>query len=113
MSEHYYTPDGKMAWHTKTIFGLRQHLTLDGFWPDVTACGHPASSQWSNCEIRTPIGMTCRWCIRRVTKHGSHGRAPMAYPWLLLAYGIKLWDKIHPRKPAPEPEVIDTADLFD
>lgn len=85
----YYTPDGRRAWYTDTIFGLRQHLTLDGLWPNNTMCGHPAGGNWSNCEIRTPIGMTCRWCIRRVTQHGTPSTAPLAYPWLLLAWVLR------------------------
>ncbi|MEV8610280.1 hypothetical protein AB0383_20535 [Amycolatopsis sp. NPDC051373] len=112
MSDDFYTPDGKRAWYTKTIFGTRQHLTLDGLFPDETACGHPASGSWSNLPIRTSIGMTCRWCIRRVTKHGSHGRAPMAYPWLLVAMVAKRWQRIRPPKPSPEPETFSTDELF-
>ena len=91
----YRTPSGRRAWYARTPLGLRQHLTL-GMFEDSTACGHPATAT-SNRPLRTPVGMTCRWCVRRVTRHGTARRAPLVYPWFVLAYGYEAWEWLRKR----------------
>jgi hypothetical protein len=88
---------------------MRQHLTLEGLFPATAACGFPVNN-WSTAEIRTPIGMTCRTCIRNVTKRGKHRMRPIVRLLrpLYLAYFTR-----RANEKAPEPEVISTDDLFD
>lgn len=74
----YITPDGTRAIFCQTLFvRVRQHLTLEGLCPTATACGHPVGD-WSTGELRTLVGLTCRTCVRNVTKHGKTRPTPVA-----------------------------------
>ena len=92
MTTEYRTPDGKRAWYARTPLGLTQHLVLDALFTDQTVCGHPLH-EWCNTGVRTPLGFTCRWCIRRVRKHGVQRTrpAPTAYPWYLVVGAVNAW----------------------
>lgn len=105
----YHTPDGRRAWFCKTVFvRTRQHLSLEGLFPTATACGHPVGD-WSNQELRTLIGLTCRTCVRNVTKHGETRPTPLARLMLKVApLVLKLID----RTPEEPPEPISTDELF-
>jgi hypothetical protein len=107
----YITPEGKRAWYCQTVFiRTRQHLSLEGLFPTATACGHPVGD-WSNQELRTLIGFTCRTCIRNVTKHGETRPTPIARLMLKIApLVIRIYERSHPPEPAPEP--ISTDELF-
>jgi hypothetical protein len=104
----YRTPDGTRAWFCKTVFiRTRQHLSLEGLFPTATACGHPIG-EWSNTEIRTLIGLTCRTCIRNVTKHGETRPTLIAKAMISLApLIVYVYSRIRPPKPEPEPISID------
>jgi hypothetical protein len=105
----YITPEGERAWYCKTVFiRARQHLSLEGLFPTATACGHPVGD-WSNTELRTLVGLTCRTCIRNVTKHGE--TCPTLFARLMLKFAplaLKLIDR-SPEKPS---EPISTDELF-
>lgn len=107
----YRTPDGTRAVFCTTLFvHARQHLTLDGLFPDATACGHPVGG-WSTAEIRTLIGLTCWTCVRNVTKHGKTRPTPIARLMIKLApLIIYVYSRVRPPKPEPEP--ISTDELF-
>lgn len=107
----YYTPDGERAWFCKTVFvRTRQHLSLGGLFPTTTACGHPVGD-WSNTELRTLIGLTCRACVRNVRKHGKTRPTPFAKLMIKLApLVIYVYERAHP--PEPEPEPVSTDELF-
>jgi hypothetical protein len=111
MTDSYYAPDGRRALFCTTVFiHCRQHLTLEGLFPTATACGHPVNG-WSTGEIRTLLGLTCRTCVRNVTKHGETRPTPFA--WLMVKLAplvVKLYDRRHPPEIRPEP--ISTSELF-
>jgi hypothetical protein len=104
----YLTPDGTRAIFCQTLFvRVRQHLTLEGLCPTATACGHPVGD-WSTGELRTLIGLTCRTCVRNVTKHGKTLPTPVAKLMLKIAPLV-----IRMRMDPPErPEPISTDELF-
>lgn len=110
MSErNYVTPGGKLAFYATTPLAMRQHLVL-GLFPSQTMCGHPVR-HWSSSEIRTPIGMTCRACIRNTTKHGKSRNTLGAWILYLAARPVlAVYEWRQSKKPGLEP--IDTADLF-
>lgn len=107
----YYTPDGRRALFAGTLFvRVRQHLTLEGLFPTATACGHPVGD-WSTSELRTLLGLTCRACVRNVTKHGEH--RPTLFAHLMVKAAplfIRLYELWRPPKEMPEP--ISTDELF-
>jgi hypothetical protein len=110
MSEHdYVTPGGKRAFYATTPLAMRQHLVL-GLFPTQTMCGHPVR-HWSSSEIRTPIGMTCRACIRNTTKIGKARSTFGAWILYLIVrpvFAVYEWRQAKKQ----EPETIDVADLF-
>lgn len=105
----YRTPNGKRAWFCQTVFIRgRQHLSLEDLFPTTTACGHPVGD-WSTHELRTLIGLTCRTCVRNVTKRGKTCPTPFARVMIKLApLVLKLID----RTPEESPEPISTDELF-
>jgi hypothetical protein len=107
----YRTPDGYRAIFCTGLFvQIRQHLTLEGLLPTATACGHPVGD-WSTAEMRTLIGVTCRTCVRNVTKHGKTRPTLIARVMIKFAPElIYLYSLLHPPKPNPEP--ISTDELF-
>jgi hypothetical protein len=107
----YRTPEGKRAWYcTTAVIHVRQHLSLDTPFPTESACGH-LTGHWSSQELRTPIGITCRTCIRNVTKHGRH--KPLFGAWVMLKAARPIvWVMKRFQKPAPVPEVLSTEELF-
>ena len=91
--EEWRTPEGKRALFATTVFGLRQHLAVDGLFSQQTACGHPVDGS-STGPIRTRLGFTCWWGVRRVTRHGTASPAPLGWAWRGLELLLRRYPKL-------------------